>query len=226
MERGLDVKLFNMLAGQLERHGLIVKQGAIVDASIVVSSRRPRKIQTIEELEGQEDEEPQYQVNTTYSDDPDAAWTIKAKKPYYGYKVHMACDAGHGFIIGGHVTSANRADTKEMMEVVKESRVQKGSMVFADKGYASAKNRCALEESRITDGIMYKAARGKPLSEPKKLINRVISGLRGKVERGFGTLKRDYGFHRTRYLGYAKVKMEFLLDAMAFNLKKAALMVG
>jgi IS5 family transposase len=57
-------------------------------------------------------------------------------------------------------------------------------------------------------------------------MNRIISGLRGKVERGFGTLKRDYGFQRTRYLGCAKVKLEFLLDAIAFNLKKAALMVA
>ena len=41
-----------------------------------------------------------------------------------------------------------------------------------------------------------------------------------------GTLKKDYGFQRTRYLGIAKVKMEFLLNAMTFNLKKAALMLG
>lgn len=50
LERGLDVKLFNMLGAQLEGHGLIIKQGAIVDASIVESSRRPRKTQTIEEV--------------------------------------------------------------------------------------------------------------------------------------------------------------------------------
>ena len=57
------------------------------------------------------------------------------------------------------------------------------------------------------------------------MVNRVISGLRGIVERGFGNLKKDYRFQRTRYLGCAKVKLEFLLNAMAFNLKKAAIMV-
>ena len=56
-------------------------------------------------------------------------------------------------------------------------------------------------------------------------MNRVISGLRGKVERAFGTLKRDYGFQRARYLGRLKVQLEFLLNAMAFNLKKVALML-
>ena len=89
MERGLDVKLFNMLAEQLEKHELIIKQGAIVDASIVTSSRRPRKIQTIKGIKNQEGEEPVFEVNTTNSDDPDAAWTIKANKPYYGYKMRI-----------------------------------------------------------------------------------------------------------------------------------------
>ena len=98
-------------------------------------------------------------------------------------------------------------------------------MVFADKEYASAQNRIELKKGNLTDGIMCKAVKGKELTESEKLMNRVISGLRGKVEKGFGTLKRDYGFSRTRCIGCAKVKLEFLLTTMAFNLKKAALMV-
>lgn len=35
MESGLEVKLFNMLNDQLEAHKVIVKQGVIVDASII-----------------------------------------------------------------------------------------------------------------------------------------------------------------------------------------------
>lgn len=226
LERGLDEKLFEMLNRQLEAHDLIVKQGVIVDASIVESSRRPRKTQTVQKLEGREDANEEYEVNTIYSNDLDAKWTIKAKKPYYGYKLHMSTDAERGFILGGHVTAANRADTKELMAVVSESKTPKGSMVLADKGYASNENRCDLEDLHITDGIMYKAAKGRKLTEPERLMNRVISGIRGKVERAFGTLKKDYGFQRTRYLGMAKVKLEFLLNAMAFNLKKAARLVA
>ena len=47
-------------------------------------------------------------------------------------------------------------------------------MVFADKGYASADNRCGLEEKGLTDGIMYKAAKGKELTPAQKLMNRAI----------------------------------------------------
>lgn len=110
-------------------------------------------------------------------------------------------------------------------EVDQESNTPRGSMFFADKGYASAQNRIELEKGNLTNGIIYKAVKGKELTGSEKLMNRVSSGLRGKIEKGFGTLKRNYGFSRTRYIGCAKVKLEFLLTAMAFNLKKAALMV-
>lgn len=73
---------------------------------------------------------------------------------------------------------------------------------------------------------MYKAARNRELSAAEKVANRMISGVRSKVERAFGTLKRGYGFFRARYLGRAKVELEFMLNALAFNLKKAVLMVG
>ena len=82
--------------------------------------------------------------------------------------------------IGGHVTPANRSDTKELMEVVQKSKIPKGSMVFADKSYASADNRAGLNKAGITDGIMYKAARNRGLSEAERLMNRVISGIRAR----------------------------------------------
>ena len=224
--RGLDEKLFHMLNEQLEAHKLIVKHGVLVDASVVTSARRPRKTQVIEAVTDREEDEADYDLITTYSDDTDAKWTIKAKKPYYGYKIHAATDGDHGFILGGHATPANHSDTKELGQVLEEISPEKESIILADKGYASMANRTALEDAGHTDGIMYKAARNRPLTQPEKAMNRVISGIRYKVERAFGTLKRDYGFDRARYLGCAKVKSQFLLCATAFNLKKAARMVG
>jgi hypothetical protein len=48
---------------------LIVKQGAIADASIVTSSRQPRKSRIIEQGQGNEDEGEEIEVITTCSDD-------------------------------------------------------------------------------------------------------------------------------------------------------------
>ena len=128
-------------------------------------------------------------------------------------------------MIGGHVTPANTADTTEFEKLINESRLSEGSIVLADKGYAGEKNRTILAKKKLKNGIMAKAARNKPLSHVQRILNRLISAVRYKVERSIGTLKRGYHFSRMRYLGLRKGTMEFLLNAMAFNLKKAAAMV-
>ena len=94
--------------------------------------------------------------------------------------------------------------------------------MLADKGYSGADNRYGLEEAGYFDLIMYKASRGHPLSEAQRTVNRAISRARGSVERAFGSMKKHYGLARARYLGVAKMGMQLMLSAMAFNLKKAA----
>ncbi|MCB2190540.1 MAG: transposase, partial [Deltaproteobacteria bacterium] len=88
----------------------------------------------------------------------------------------------------------------------------------ADKGYSSANNRCDLEKAGYFDLIMYKAARGHPLSEAQRMVNKAISRMRGVVERAFGSMKKHYGLARAKYLGLAKVNMQLMLSVMAFNL--------
>ncbi len=75
---------------------------------------------------------------------------------------------------------------------------------------------------------MYRAYKNKPLSELKREINSIVSSTRGIVERVFGTLKQGYGFYRTKYkyLGIAKTRGQFLLSAIAYNLKKTSTFVS
>lgn len=226
LELSLYEKLFKEILKQLEAKGLLVKQsnGAIVDATIIESARRPRKI--VEILpEDRKEEETKPSSVLSYSDDSDAAWIKKGKRPYYGYKAHVSVDAKDGYVIGGHVTPANRSDTTELEKLIDESHISEGSMIFADKGYASENNRNILAEKKLNDGIMDKAVRNRSLTLLQIIINRLISSIRYKVERSIGTLKRGYHFSRMRYLGLKKGNMEFLLNATAFNLKKAAAMV-
>ena len=96
---------------------------------------------------------------------------------------------------------------------------------MADKGYPFPENKEKLKELGIKNGIMDKAHKGKPLTSKQKLRNNLISKVRYKVERGFGTLKKDYGFSRTRYLGCKKTENLFYLNAIAFNLKKMTGMI-
>ena len=86
MELGIYEKLFAEINQQIQSHGLLVKKGAIVDATIVESSRRPRKVIEVM-IEDRNEGEPSSNVSPlriTYSDDYDATWVKKGKKPYYG----------------------------------------------------------------------------------------------------------------------------------------------
>jgi IS5 family transposase len=218
-------RLLKRINSQLQKKGLLVKKGAIVDASVIESSRHPSKTIEVVPSDRREDKTDNLtQTRVIYSEDKDATWLKKGHKFHYGYKVHMATDSKNGFILGGHVTPANIADTVEFKKLVKNIDLAPNSKISADKGYCSQSNRDFLKENNYLDGIMMKAKRNKPLKEFEKLINKQISKYRFIVERGFGTLKQHYKFNATRYLGIEKTNQQFHLNAMAFNIKKAVLM--
>jgi len=214
--------LLNLINAQLAKQDFIIKEGMIADASIVESSCRPVKH---EEVELPENEDEAIEVVTTYSRDSEARWTVKGSRSYYGYKAHVSTDNKHGFVLSAHVSAANVYDGHRLPRLVEDSQLDEGSLVIADKGYCSEANRAYLAENEFLDGIMRKAARNRALSEAERAYNKVLSRMRAKVERVFGTLKSAYGFRRSRYIGIAKVEAELLLKSIAFNLKKAALLM-
>jgi len=228
LEKGHYQHLLELFNRRLEKNGLLVKRGTVVDATLVESSRRPRKVMDMEgwsiaHEEGESSGEPEepLAVKVSYSEDAEASWTVKCGRPVYGYKVHVAVDEEHGFILGGHATGAKVADTVELARVIEESGLPVGAVVIADKGYAGEPNRRYLAENGYLDGIMRKAYRNKPLSDKDKNRNAALSEIRWIVERSFGTLKKVQGFVRARYLGRAKVELELYLQALAHNMRKA-----
>jgi transposase, IS5 family len=217
LELNLYERLFDEINRQLESSGILVRAGAIVDATIVESSRRPRKVTEIMPEDREEEKQQIPPATIIYSDDPDANWTKKGKTPHYGYKAHVSVDAKEVYVLGGHVTPAGTADITELERLVNESRLAENSIILADKGYSSEKNRTVLANKKLKDGIMYKAVRNNPLTSAQRTVNRLISSVRYKVERSIGTLKRGYHFFRMRYIGLKKGNTEFFLNAMCLN---------
>jgi IS5 family transposase len=225
-KRDLFERLLDKINDQLQSRQLLVRSGAIVDAGLISSARRPRKmIDMMPEDRKEEEGAVLSNHKLTYSDDVEAAWVRKGNQPHYGYKMHMATDAA-GFVLGGHVTAANMSDTGELTAILNGLALQSDAAVLADKGYASAKNRDYLQDRGYTDGIMSRASRGRSLTEDEKARNRSISKTRYVVEQTFGTLKRRYGLFRARYVGRLKTQGELLLCSIAFNLRKAATMLN
>ncbi|MCU0972106.1 MAG: transposase [Gammaproteobacteria bacterium] len=52
--------------------------------------------------------------------------------------------------------------------------------------------------------------------------NAAVAGVRGRVEKIFGTAKRSYGLARARYVGLARVSLQVHLTFMAYNLTRAS----
>ena len=223
MEKKLLHKLLDEINAQLIRQGKLVKTGCAVDASIIPSANHPIKRVDIDVVpeDRKETENVKPAVSVSYSKDKNAAWTKKGQRYYYGYKIHVATDVRNGFVLSGHATAANVSDTGELAAVADGAKLAKGIRVYADKGYTSQKNSEALQERKLKDGIMSKASRNRKLSEREQHRNRLISSVRSIIERTFGTLKHIYGLSRASYTGVGKVEGEFLLCAIAFNLKKA-----
>ena len=202
---------------QIEAHGLKLKEAeaAIIDATLVESAARPRThIEAPQDrAEGETPDDPEVR----FSADPDARWVKKGSKSTLGYKAFARTDE-EGFVDKVHTTPANRAESPEFGTMIERAKAQR---VLADKAYASKANREKLR-GKHRDGIMRKAARGRPLRASEKRFNRLISKRRFRVEQCFGTMKRLFGLHRARYFGQAKTHAQLAMAAIGQNLLKAA----
>lgn len=225
-------KLMGTINGQLEEKGVLLKKGAIVDASITDSPRKPRGRKAYEVTEDRKEEaglaaaeqQPDPQavpaVKIQSHVDQQGAWIKKAGKLRFGYKKHMATD-DQGLIRAVITTPANESDMLHLEDVVKKAGIDKGSRVRADKGYSSAGNRESLKSNGLKDGIMYKAVRNKPLTGHQQKFNKIVSQTRFKVERTFAGITRWFKTGIARYLGKSKTHTQHLMEAIAYNLYRS-----
>jgi IS5 family transposase len=226
-------KIFEKINIQLEGKGLIVKTGAIVDATVTDSPRKPKGKTTYAVADDRKEEERtetdiqqeaiQKQVIkiTQPGVDTEAAWLKKAGKLHYGYKKHLCTDEAEGMITAVVTTAANESDMHHISDVVEKSKLKKGARIKADKGYASAANRQALKDKGFKDNIMHKATKNKPLTAWQIKYNQIISKTRYKAERTIGSMKRWFRAAMARYIGLVKTHTQHLMEAIAFNLYRS-----
>lgn len=220
--------LLRELNRQLDEHGLLVKTGTIIDASITSSPRKPGGKAHFEIQEDRaEDTELEDGAGTTLKavavprpgSDPDARWVKKAGKAYFGYKKHHATDL-NGLVMAVETTSANVHDNVPFKNLI-DRVAAPGSRCYADKGYAGQKMDDYLKTKRMRNGIQRKGWRNRPLTERDLVRNRLISKYRYKVERTFGGQVRWFGAGTARYVGLAATHAQHVLEAICYNLKRA-----
>ena len=122
---GLSTKLLAEVNCQLDALGLIIKRGTLVDATIIAGAvRRP------------------YEGGGVNPRDPEARFTRKRDKTYFGYKAHLAVDEESGLVRQAEMTPANVHDSR-----LGEALIQGDEQGFSPTGPRTAR-LCARRSKR------------------------------------------------------------------------------
>ena len=201
---GLSARLFTELAAQLDAQGLVLKQGTLLDATLVAAQvRRPPL------AAGQ---------GAPSATDPEAAWTRRGARSHFGYQVHLGVDEDTLLVRRAVLTPANVAESEVADTLVSGDE----RAVYADRAYESRRRRQWLRAQGINDRIMHRSHKNQPaLPYWQQQRNALIAPRRALVEKVFGTLKRSYGYQRVRYRGLGRNTVELWFKLMAYNLRKA-----
>ena len=197
---GLLEKLFAELDRQLEKAGMILKRGTMLDATLI------RAVST-----------PPGGGRATV--DPEAGFAKRQGKPgaTFGYKAHVGVDEGSGLIRAVITTAANVNDTTPADGLIRgDERV-----VWGDAAYHTHARERTLRARGVKPRLMRRANKHHPRL-PARLAryNRLIAHRRAAVETTFATWKHRMGLTQIRYVGLKKAAAQVLLAAIAFNLRR------
>ena len=197
-EASLDRRLFDETTACLQTEGLLVKEGSIVDATIIEQSRGSRR------------------DDGTSTRDPEASFTRKNGETYHGYKGHVNADRS-GLVTDYRFSEAARHDSNFIDELTAgETR-----MVVADSAYRSAQREERLHARGVLCAISFKRQRGQAkLPRYLERLNRMIASVRAVVEHPFAWMKA-MGYRRVRYRGRRRNELDFALTLVAYNWKRS-----
>ena len=203
---GLLEKLFAELDRQLDAAGVILKRGAMLDATLIeTGAARP----------------PRGDGKGKAAVDPDAAFAKRSGKPgsTYGYKAHVGVDEGSGIIRAVITTPANINDTVPADALIRGDE----AVVWADAAYHTHARQADLKAKGVKPRLMRRANKHHPDLPPRlRRYNQLIARRRAAVETTFATFKRRMGLTAIRYIGLAKASAQVMLVAIAFNLRRWA----
>lgn len=192
----LGKKLFEEINKHLQEHGLMMREGSIVDASIIAA--------------------PSSTKNKEKKRDPEMHQTRKGNQWHFGMKLHIGVDDMTGLVHSLDTTPANTHD----LDVAHKLLHGEEQRVFGDAGYRGIEKR---ESHRDRDVTWYIAERpGKrremdPDSDEAK-AEKIKSQIRAKVEHPFRYMKRMFGYDKVRYRGQEKNRNRFHVLACFTNL--------
>jgi IS5 family transposase len=183
-QHDLTKVLFDEVGAMLEERGLLMRQGTIVDATIIAA--------------------PPSTKNKSKARDPEMHQTKKANQWHFGMKAHIGVDVASGVVHTLTGTAANEADINQMAAVLHGRE----EAVFADAGYTGADKRPEHADRDVSWNIAIKRsiikALPKGLRDVVEPVERALSQVRAWVEHPFHVVKNLFRHKKLRYRGLVK----------------------
>jgi IS5 family transposase len=181
----LGAKMLASVNADLAKRGLLLRQGTIVDATIIHA--------------------PSSTKNSSGTRDPEMRQTKKGNQWFFGLKAHIGVDRHCGLVHTVVTTAANVADVTQTDALLHG----KEKAVFGDAGYTGADKREELKDKRIDWHIAERRHKVKalPEGELKEVtvwLEHLRAKVRARVEHPFRVIKQQFGFQKVRYRGLAK----------------------
>lgn len=187
----LAADLFAQINAHLAAKNLLLKQGTIVDATIIHA--------------------PSSTKNAEGKRDPEMHQTKKGKQWYHGMKAHTGVDMASGLVHTVTTTPANMADVTQLGALLHGDE----QVVYGDAGYIGAAKREELQEVTAEFRIAERRHRVEslapgPYREIVKRIEHLKAKVRARVEHPFRVIKRQFGYTKVRFRGLAKNTAQLL----------------
>ena len=188
----LTKKIFEKTQRYLTEKGLLLREGTIVDATIINA--------------------PSSTKNRDNTRDKEMKQTKKGNQWYFGMKAHVGTDTGRGLAHSVLVTDAAVHDSQVMDELLHGEE----QAVYGDRAYASEKKKEEYEARGIKWCVNRKACRHYQLTPEDVEYNHKQSQIRAKGEHAFLVVKHLWHYQKVRYKGLFKnAAHEFSLFALA-----------
>ena len=190
--------IFDTVSAQLRQQGLMMREGTIVDATIIAA--------------------PSSTKNQEGEQDPEMHQTKKGNEWHFGMKMHIGVDDRDGLIHSIETTAANVHDLTAADQLLhgEEQRV------WGDAGYTGIHKRDAFKDRDVDWRIALRPGTRSNLADQlQEMLEGIKASVRAKVEHPFRTIKQQFGYTKVRYRGLAKNTNRLYVLSAFTNLLRA-----
>lgn len=194
-EHGLSQRILEVVNGHLATHGLVLKSGTIVDATLLPA--------------------PVSKLNAAGERDPQMSSTKKNNRWHFGAKGHIGVQAQGKPIVHSVAFSTAKDHDITQLEALLHGEEQ---AVFGDSAYLRKADKQQARAKGLYYGIADRGFRDHPLSSSQQHKNRKHSTVRAKVEHPFRVIKELWGHRKLRFKGLLKNASQFTTLCALSNL--------